>query len=410
MAGLLGFLDNLEGSDPSDPKFMATLRMAQGLLGGGGNMQQLSRGMGAYSETMARARAEKEARRAREQEMQMRSMQMQAAIAAQDKARMQEAQAGKDAGLMQRLMGMPVEQQQAPGAMGPGAPMQNNGVDPRTFLAQGGSMGGLPQALALNQALASSPRKITASSPGQIGRYEDGTEAWRNPAAPEKVSQPSSVQEYQYAQEQGYRGTFEQWKAAQKPAGVSVSYGAPTAGVGPDGRPIFFQPSKDGGPPSIIQGVAPPAREMPATVRSQLAQNNVTLQKIDRALGLVDANPAAFGLQNSLPDGVIQRVDPGGVEARAAVADIAGQKIHDRSGAAVTVGETARLKPYVPNVTDTPSTVQKKLQAFRQEYAAVQRELASGGTLDQVTQTRSPSQRSPQQILMDADAIINGGQ
>lgn len=40
--------------------------------------------------------------------------------------------------------------------------------------------------------------------------------------------------------------------------GVSVSYGAPVAGVDAQGNPVFFQPDKSGGAPSIIPGVAPP--------------------------------------------------------------------------------------------------------------------------------------------------------
>lgn len=40
---------------------------------------------------------------------------------------------------------------------------------------------------------------------------------------------------------------------------VSISYGQPVAGVDPKtGQPVFFQPSKDGGAPAIIPGVAPP--------------------------------------------------------------------------------------------------------------------------------------------------------
>jgi hypothetical protein len=83
-------------------------------------------------------------------------------------------------------------------------------------------------------------------------------------------------------------------------------------------------------------------------------------------------------------DPVMQRLDPTGVEARAAIADIAGQRIHDRSGAAVTVGEAERLKPYVPNVTDTPATVKKKLEGFKREYQQMQQELAGGKSISQV--------------------------
>jgi len=47
-------------------------------------------------------------------------------------------------------------------------------------------------------------------------------------------------------------------KAATHQPPVSVSYGAPVAGVDASGKSVFFQPGKDGRPPAIIPGVAPP--------------------------------------------------------------------------------------------------------------------------------------------------------
>ena len=54
--------------------------------------------------------------------------------------------------------------------------------------------------------------------------------------------------------------------AAAGKSDVSVSYGAPVSGVDKSGNPIFFQPSKTGGEPAIIQGVKPPGEaEKPLT-------------------------------------------------------------------------------------------------------------------------------------------------
>jgi hypothetical protein len=115
-------------------------------------------------------------------------MQMMAMVQAQAKAKQQEEQQAKDSGLMGRLMGMPVEQQQAPGAMGPGAPMPNSGIDPRTFLAQGGSRGGLMEAMQLNDALRPpKPAAPIVSKPGDIARDPTtGAQLWQNPEKPEK--------------------------------------------------------------------------------------------------------------------------------------------------------------------------------------------------------------------------------
>jgi hypothetical protein len=208
--------------------------------------------------------------------------------------------------------------------------------------------------------------------------------------APEKTQAPdkppSAIQEYEYAKGQGYAGSFKDWtteKARAGAASTSVSYGAPIAGVDANGNPVFFQPDKKGGAPAIVPGVSPPKKDTPAALQEKLAQNAVTLQKIDKALELVSANPDSLGLKNYMGDPVMQRVDPSGVEVRAMIADIGGQKIHDRSGAAVTVGEAERLKPYIPAATDSPAAAKKKLELFRKEYSAMQQAIQSGASVSQ---------------------------
>ena len=43
--------------------------------------------------------------------------------------------------------------------------------------------------------------------------------------APEAQQNPAAVQEYNFAVSQGYKGSFDNWKQSQKPAGVNVSIG-----------------------------------------------------------------------------------------------------------------------------------------------------------------------------------------
>jgi hypothetical protein len=129
--------------------------------------------------------------------------------------------------------------------------------------------------------------------------------------------------------------------------------------------------------PAVGPGGAPvqaPLKPVPETVARGYIENNVALGKIDAALAAVNANPKAFGLTNLAPDMVVQRLDPQGLEARARVGDIGSLKIHDRSGAAVSASEFPRLKPFIPQVTDSPEKVQKLLGLFKQEYEAVQKE------------------------------------
>jgi len=92
----------------------------------------------------------------------------------------------------------------------------------------------------------------------EVGRYQrkaDGSYELVPGTAPKESSEPSAVQEYNFAKSQGYNGSFQDWKQLQKPAGVSVTYGAPVAGVNAQGEQVFFQPAKGGGAPAVIPGV-----------------------------------------------------------------------------------------------------------------------------------------------------------
>lgn len=121
-----------------------------------------------------------------------------------------------------------------------------------------------------------------------------------------------------------------------------------------------------------LTGLKQPA--IPAAIQSAYVGNKAALDKINNAFAVVGKNPDAFGLKNMAGDTIMQRLDEGGVDARALISDIASLKIHDRSGAAVTAAEMPRLKPFIPNVTDTPETIKKKLTNFRQEYEQINRE------------------------------------
>jgi hypothetical protein len=131
--------------------------------------------------------------------------------------------------------------------------------------------------------------------------------------------------------------------------------------VGPDGKPITGKTTAD--------------RTIPAPIAKAFMENNAAVRKIDRAIDALDAYPAGVGLSNYWGDTIRQRSNPKGVEVRALIADIGSLKIHDRSGAAVTAAETPRLKPFIPNVTDTPDTIRKKLEQFRTEYEGIQNDL-----------------------------------
>jgi hypothetical protein len=136
-----------------------------------------------------------------------------------------------------------------------------------------------------------------------------------------------------------------------------------------------------------VIGAAPPARGgsekvIPAPIVKAYTENTAAIRKIDSALAALDKAPNSVGLDKAaMGDEIAQRMDPGGVEARALINDIGSLKIHDRSGAAVTAAEFPRLKPFIPKTSDNAATIKKKLGLFRKEYEAIQNDL--GGIYNQ---------------------------
>ena len=112
----------------------------------------------------------------------------------------------------------------------------------------------------------------------------------------------------------------------------------------------------------------------PVPVHAQKAITGAasTLGQLDKAIAELEANPNAVGLKGYTPDMVLNRSDPEGTAARAALADIGSLKLHERSGAAVTASETPRLKPFIPAITDDYNTALTKLKRMRDIQAAEQ--------------------------------------
>jgi hypothetical protein len=203
--------------------------------------------------------------------------------------------------------------------------------------------------------------------------------------------------------------------AARPPA--AVTYGAPVAAVDSNGNPVFIQPGKAGGPPSVMPGFTPPAeklRPIPATVNAGIIQNNATLGKINKALSLIggkttEGDTNATGFKGYLPNVVLNRIDPEGTLTRAEIADIGSQILHDRSGAAVTISESPRLLPFIPQTTDNASAVTKKLTRLA---AAIKAEQEATSQIYSKEQGYKPSpdlSGNKSATRKAADDILGGG-
>lgn len=118
---------------------------------------------------------------------------------------------------------------------------------------------------------------------------------------------------------------------------------------------------KPDGSIDVLSGTGTTLKPVPRPVMQGYLDNATSARKLKAAIAALDAYPGAVGLARMGGEGINQRIDPKGVDARAAIADVGSLIIHDRSGAAVTVSEAPRLMPFIPTVTDTSEAAKKKL-------------------------------------------------
>jgi hypothetical protein len=213
----LGLLDNLIGTGIDDPRFAATTQLAQGLLSSPRLMQGLAQGVGGYQQAIAQARAQKAQEEERQMRLQMQQLQMQQAQAQAEKQKKLEALAGQFARTPQQMAlgaegkGPTASALQASQGMSPGFDFAGYaqglaGIDPMAALTMQGAL----------RKEVKDPVKLAAGE----GLFEPGTGRLivNNPKAPDM---PSAVREYQFAQDQGYKGTFQQFQLEQKRAGAT---------------------------------------------------------------------------------------------------------------------------------------------------------------------------------------------
>lgn len=145
-----------------------------------------------------------------------------------------------------------------------------------------------------------------------------------------------------------------------------------------DGSVIYVPRSQAAG-----KKVPSPSNQGAASLTKARAALATQVQIIDDALAELDAHPDAVGLTRGLPllgDRLDQRMDPAGVAARAQIANIGSLKLHDRSGAAISVHEFPRLAPFIPAVSDTPETIRTKLRKLRDAIQVEQEALLGGSS------------------------------
>lgn len=180
---------------------------------------------------------------------------------------------------------------------------------------------------------------------------------------PSVETAPSEIKQYEYAKQQGYKGTLFEFKREMAAAGrAPATPSAPVAIIGPDGKETYVTREQAFGKTPASSGNL---KQVPANINMAIIKNNQGVQQLSDTIKLLEQNPDATGFKGFVPGAILNRADPEGVNARAGVADIGSLVMHERSGAAVTASESPRLVPFIPLITDDNATALKKLKRMR---------------------------------------------
>lgn len=221
-------------------------------------------------------------------------------------------------------------------------------------------------------------------------------------------SSPASVKEYQYAQTQGYTGSYQTWLKEKAAAGrssvnVSVNNGEKWVPLGdlskftmPDGSPVppgitYEQLASSGAMPvqNDTQRQAGTAGDVLTNATNQMGEN----------LGAGDGT-AGSNLMNELrtnPGVIGQLADAGlstmGVPMRPEAVkfnlyktSVAQQTVKIMSGASATEGEMATYRGMLPRFTDDPATRQIKFKQAQEFADSIIRQNRKAGVKSNVEQ------------------------
>jgi hypothetical protein len=210
--------------------------------------------------------------------------------------------------------------------------------------------------------------------------------------APKEPTKPTSAQEYEYAQSQGYQGTYAQYQ--------NEDANRKLTGSGQGAKPYFtYQPTYDaqgrptgairfdarGGKPEFIDvgsmtgggQLKPP----PGDLGKQSITNEVSLDQLDRLQSMFDGGAKALigpaagrarELGQAIP-GV--EIDSKFVEFDAASAAFKNAVIKAITGAQMSEAEAARISRQIPQPTDKPDVWQAKATQTRKNLADLEARL-----------------------------------
>lgn len=125
-------------------------------------------------------------------------------------------------------------------------------------------------------------------------------------------------------------------------------------------------------------------KPIPTGAVKEIIENRKSVRQIDTAMSELNNYQGAVGPGTGFFGNWFSQLhDPKGNAARAAIANIGSLIIHDRSGSAVTVSETPRLQPFIPQVSDPAAVVKTKLGQLRSALAEMNSDYESQYSEDQ---------------------------
>ena len=160
-------------------------------------------------------------------------------------------------------------------------------------------------------------------------------------------------------------------KATTHQPGVSVTYGAPVAGMDTAGNPVFFQPDKAGGQPNIVPGVKPPQKDSALTEAQAKAATFMSQMKAaERELSGIPIDPAKIWSQVdvAMAGGLTNfAASPAAQRARQAQEQWSESFLRFKTGAASTKDEVIlNARTFFPQPGDSADVIAQK-QRMRQQ-------------------------------------------
>lgn len=197
----------------------------------------------------------------------------------------------------------------------------------------------------------------------QILQFDPATGQYKTLySAPETAKdQPATVQEYEYAKNNGYDGSFLDYQAAKNAA---TSSGSSSGG-------FTLGNTRYDAQGNVIATAPGGASSLSATQQTAVAGMDSTSQAIDAAMGLIAQGGFTGGPVAGLAHGILGPLDQNQTrnQVDAALTMIKANYQKGLSGAGVSDKEVIRLSNALPSITDPIETIKTKLNGLTAELA-----------------------------------------